>query len=88
MFLQPFVGDWPLFQFLNLIHIQFYSFDGGSARRKAATYAQNKRTQTSHALSGIRAHDPSVGASEDGSCLKGPIHVRVWFANPTRLGFQ
>jgi hypothetical protein len=33
---------------------------------------QNKRIYTPniHALSGIRTHDPSVRASEDGSCLK------------------
>jgi hypothetical protein len=34
-----------------------------------------------HALSGIRTHDPSVRASEDSSCLKVPIHVRVWLGS-------
>jgi hypothetical protein len=40
MALQPF-GPWPLFQFLNPIHSRKDSLDGGSARRKAATYTQN-----------------------------------------------
>jgi hypothetical protein len=48
--------------------------DGGTARRKAATYTQ-KNTNTElthtdiHASSEIRTHDPSVRAGEDGSCL-------------------
>jgi hypothetical protein len=46
MSLQPFVGPWQHFQFLNPIHSQYDSLDGGSARRKAAVYTQNKRTQT------------------------------------------
>jgi hypothetical protein len=37
----PFVGHWPLFQFLNPIHSRQHSMDGGSARRKAAAYTQN-----------------------------------------------
>jgi hypothetical protein len=41
MALQPFVEPWPLFQFLNPIHSRQDSLDGGSARRKAATYIQN-----------------------------------------------
>jgi hypothetical protein len=41
MALQPYVGPWPLFQFLNLIHSWYDSLDGGSARRKVAIYAQN-----------------------------------------------
>jgi hypothetical protein len=39
--LQSFVGPWPLFQFLNPKHSWLDSLDGGSARRKAATYTQN-----------------------------------------------
>jgi hypothetical protein len=36
------------------------------------TQTQKKRTYTPniHALSGIRAHDPSVRANEDSSCLR------------------
>jgi hypothetical protein len=42
MALQPFVGPWLLFQFLDPIHSRQDSLDGGSARRKASTYTQNK----------------------------------------------
>jgi hypothetical protein len=42
-------GPWSLFQFLNPIHSQQDSLDGGSARRKAATYTQNN-------TNGINAH--------------------------------
>jgi hypothetical protein len=75
MGLQPFVGPWPVFQFLYLLRSRQDSLDRGSARRKVATHAQNnintEQTHTDiHALSGIRAHDPSVGASEDSSCLR------------------
>jgi hypothetical protein len=45
--LQPFVGPWPLFQFLNPIHSRQDFLDAESGRRKAAIYTQNKRTQTS-----------------------------------------
>jgi hypothetical protein len=41
MALRPFVGTWPVFQFLEPIHSLSESFDGGSARRKASTYTQN-----------------------------------------------
>jgi hypothetical protein len=49
--------------------------DGGSARRKVSTYTQNNtNTELMHtdidALSGIRTHNPSVRAGEDGSCLR------------------
>jgi hypothetical protein len=47
MVLPSFVGTRPLFQFVNPIHSRLDSLDGGSARRKAATFTQNKRTQTS-----------------------------------------
>jgi hypothetical protein len=70
MILQPFVGPWPLFQFLNPIHSRQDSLDGGSARRKASTlYKTNAHNTYIHALSGIRTHDPSVRASKDSSCL-------------------
>jgi hypothetical protein len=49
--------------------------DGGSSRRKAATYKQNnintEYTHTDiHTSGGIRPHDPRVRAGEDGSCLR------------------
>jgi hypothetical protein len=40
-------GHLQLFQFLNPILSRQNSLDGGSACRKAATYTQNKSTQTS-----------------------------------------
>jgi hypothetical protein len=42
--------------------------------RPIPTQIQNKRTQDIHASSGIRTHDPSVRAGEDGSCLKACPH--------------
>jgi hypothetical protein len=41
MALQSFVGPWLLFQFLNPISSRYDSLDGGSARRKVATYTQD-----------------------------------------------
>jgi hypothetical protein len=64
--------------------------DGGSARRKAATYTQ-KNTNTEqmhtdiHALSGIRTRDRNIRADEDGSCLKAfghcDRHILYWILN-------
>jgi hypothetical protein len=34
-------GPWPLFQFLNPTNSRYDYLDGGSARRKVATYTQN-----------------------------------------------
>jgi hypothetical protein len=59
--LQPSVGPRPLLQFLDPIHSRQDSLDGGSARRKAATYTQNKRTQTSMPLVGF---EPTIPALE------------------------
>jgi hypothetical protein len=49
--------------------------DGGSARRKAATYTQDSTNieythKDIHASSGIRTHNPNVRASEDSSRLR------------------
>jgi hypothetical protein len=57
MALQPF-GPRPLFQILNPIHSRQDSLDGGSARRKVATYTQNKRTQASMPLVGFEPTTP------------------------------
>jgi hypothetical protein len=59
----------------SFLHRWQDSLDWGSARRKAANYTQNnipqnKRTQTSLRLSGIRTYDRSVRASEDSSCRR------------------
>jgi hypothetical protein len=63
---------WPLFQFLNLYTVGRTPWEGDQpvtrplpAHRTAQT--QNKLTDI-HASSGIRTHDPSVRAGEDGSC--------------------
>jgi hypothetical protein len=37
-----FVGDWPLFQFLNPVHSEYNSLGGGSARHKAAIYTNTE----------------------------------------------
>jgi hypothetical protein len=65
MVLQPFVGPWPIFQFLELFTQSVGLLGRGSARRKAATCTQNstniEQTQTNiHASSVIRTHDPNV----------------------------
>jgi hypothetical protein len=49
--------------------------DGGSARRKACTYTQNKRNTDIHVMSGIRTLDPSIRANEDSSCIRPRGHV-------------
>jgi hypothetical protein len=41
MALQPFVGPWSLFQFLDPVHSRYDSLHGGSAIRQAYTYTQN-----------------------------------------------
>jgi hypothetical protein len=69
MALQPF-GPWPLFQFLNPIYSRQDYSDGGSVRRKAATYTKNNINNDIHVSSGIRTRDTSVRAGEDGSCLR------------------
>jgi hypothetical protein len=57
MVLQPFVGPWQLFQFLDPV-------------RELTEGHKYRSTQYRHnALSGIRTHDPRVPANEDSSCL-------------------
>jgi hypothetical protein len=76
MAVQAFVGSWPRFQFLDLLHSRKDSLDGGTARRKAVTYTQKHKHRINlhntdiHDLSGIRTHDPSVWAGEDSSCIR------------------
>jgi hypothetical protein len=75
MALQPFVGPWKLFQFLDPIHSRYDSLDRGSASCKASTYTQNTNrlnahNTDTHALRGIRTQDLSVRVSEDSSCLR------------------
>jgi hypothetical protein len=74
MALQPFACPWPLLQFLNLFR-QSVGLLGRGISPLQGPYlhkeqqTQNKRTHI-HAMSGIRAHDPSVRAGEDGSCFR------------------
>jgi hypothetical protein len=46
MALQHYVEPWPLFQFLNSIDTWYYSLDGASAHRKAATCTQDRTNRT------------------------------------------
>jgi hypothetical protein len=71
MALQPFVGPWPLFQFLNLF-IQTVGLLGrviSSSQGRYLHTGQHKHRinacthQTFHALNGIRNHDPGFRAS-------------------------
>jgi hypothetical protein len=41
-------GAWPVCYFHNPIHSRQYSLDGGSARRKPATYTQNTNRINTH----------------------------------------
>jgi hypothetical protein len=44
--IESFIGSWPLFRFLNLLHSREDSLDGGTARREVAAYTQsNKNTE-------------------------------------------
>jgi hypothetical protein len=76
MDLQPFVGPWPFFKFLDPIQSQYDSLDGGSAHRKTATYTKNNINRTNehnkdiHAFSRIRTQDPSFRATEESSRLR------------------
>jgi hypothetical protein len=80
MALQPFVGPWPLFQFLNLVHSRWDSLKRGSARRKASTYSQNKqtqnkRTQTSMPWGGF---EPTIPAFERANTVLRPSGHCDW----------
>jgi hypothetical protein len=75
MALQPFVGPWPLFQFLNIFYTvgkMPWMSDQSVARplpTHRTTETQNKYTHIP-ALSGNRTHDSNVRASEDSSWLR------------------
>jgi hypothetical protein len=76
MALQPFVGPWPLFQFLDLFTQSVGLLGRGISPSKGRymhteqhKHRINAHTDI-HALNGIRTHGPSVRASEDGSYLR------------------
>jgi hypothetical protein len=66
MDLQPSVGPWPLYQFLNPILSRQDFLDEGSARRKAFTYTQketkriNAHSTDIHAMSQFWTQDTAV----------------------------
>jgi hypothetical protein len=71
-------GSWPLFQFINPYTVGRTPWTGTQSLARPlpthrTTQTQNKRTHI-HASSGIRTHDPSVHAGEDGSCLRPRSH--------------
>jgi hypothetical protein len=76
MALQPFVGRWPLFNFLILYRVGRTPWTGDQPVARPlpthrTTQTQKKAQNTDiHVLSGIRTHDPSVRASEGSSCLR------------------
>jgi hypothetical protein len=76
MALQPFVGPWPLFQFVTFFTqtIELLGWGISPAQGRFLQTGQHKHRINAHkgnnVLNGIRTHDPSVQASEDGSCLR------------------
>jgi hypothetical protein len=71
--LQPFIGSWLLFHFLNRIHSRSLWTGYQPVTRPLPTH-RTSQTQKKHAdinvSSGIRTHDLSVWAHEDSSCLR------------------
>jgi hypothetical protein len=69
---QPFVGPWLLFQFLDSVYT--VGRTSWTRDRPVARPLPNHRTTQTHTdihtSSGIQNHDPSVRASEDSSCLR------------------
>jgi hypothetical protein len=77
MALQPFVGPWPLFSVswsythsVGPLGCGISPSQGVFLRTEQHKHNTNAHNTNIHALSGIRAHDPSVRASEDSSCLR------------------
>jgi hypothetical protein len=65
-------GPWPLIQFRNHF-LQTVGLFGRVISPSQGRYlhtGQRIHTPNTHALSGIRTHDPGVRASEDSSCLR------------------
>jgi hypothetical protein len=66
----PFVGPWPLFQFLDLLYRRSDSMDWGSARRKAASCTQDSRKT----LNGHRHPSLKCDSNPRSQCLSGRRH--------------
>jgi hypothetical protein len=70
MDLQPFVGPWRLFRFLDPVQsIRAPLMGDQPVARPLSTHRTKAHNTYIYALSGIRTHDPNVRASEDSSCL-------------------
>jgi hypothetical protein len=69
MALEPFVGPWPLSQFLDFYTVGRSSCteDQPVAHTEQQKHRINAYNIDVHALSGIRTHDPSARTSEDNS---------------------
>jgi hypothetical protein len=75
MAIQPFVEPWPLFQFLDTQSVELLGrgispLQGLCLHTELHKHRINAHNTDIHSLSGIRAHDLSVRASEDSSCLR------------------
>jgi hypothetical protein len=73
MDLQRFVRSWPLFSFLILYIVGRTPWSGGGGQllaRPQPKHRINAHNTDIYASSVIRTHDPSVQASEGGSCLR------------------
>jgi hypothetical protein len=76
MALQPFVGPWPLYQFLHPIHIGRTPWTKISPSQGIYLHAEQHKHRINayntdiHALSGIRTHDSRDRASENFPCLR------------------
>jgi hypothetical protein len=79
MAVQPFVGPWPLFKFLDLL-IQSVGLLGWEISPSQGRYLHTEQHKHRinhtdiHASSGIRTHTPSVLAGEDSSCHRSRDH--------------
>jgi hypothetical protein len=91
MALQPFFGPWPLFNFLILYTVGRTPWTGDQPISRPVPV--HRINADIHALSGIRIHDPSVRASEDGSYLtprghrdRPKLFYRIKFQNASSDG--
>lgn len=66
MAVQPYVGAWPLCQFLNPIHGRIPWIGDQLTASSLPTHRINVHR---HALRGIRTHDPRILVSENSVCL-------------------
>jgi hypothetical protein len=60
-------GPWPLFQLLDLLHIRQDTLEGGSARRKVATYTE----QHKHRINAHRHPYLEWGSNPQPQCSSG-----------------